>query len=281
MFGLWGLLQRFGRTAALGLGVLSVIAAGALHYGRVDQSDNTMVEDLARNIIDPLPKNSVLLTTRWDIFLAGTMYLQYAEGYRPDVSVINVNMLHDRVYLSQVLERNPEFKRVSKRIREFVNERKRMDQGMRSERKDSLGYSRLFYRMVNGIISTNKRPTFVTWEVDTLVGYGWNRTPVGLVYGLTIDSTYLGLKPREYRYRLPDNRENPDVMSAAVFYARAELARAAYERKFGREAEAGVHTERAATFDPGIDPEDVPVLPMGNRQYMREGAEFFRSLGGK
>ncbi|MGE3802403.1 MAG: DUF2723 domain-containing protein [Candidatus Kapaibacterium sp.] len=278
MFGLWEVGERFGRMSGVGLGLLSVILAGVLHYGKVDQSDNTMVEDLARNILEPLPQKAVLFTTRWDIFLAGTMYLQYAEGVRSDVSVVNVDMLHDRVYLSQVLEENPEFKLVNKRIVAFVNQRKKIDQGMVQTKKDSVEYSRLFYRMVNGIITTNQRPTFVTWEVDTLIGFGWNRTPVGLAYGLTPDSTYLALKPREYRYRLPANRMNPDVMSSAIFYARAELARGAYEAKFGKGAEAKFYLERAKTFDPNVELEDVPPLPMGNRKYMEEGINFFQRL---
>ena len=281
MYGLWEIVRRFGGIAGAAAGLVMVLLSGLLHYSAVDQSDNTMVEDLARNIMNPLPENAVLLTTRWDIFLAGTMYLQYAEGFRPDVSVINVNMLHDRAYLSQVLEQNPEFKRVDTRIREFVNQRKKVDQGLAQTRKDSLEYSRRFYRMLNGIIKASKRPTFVTWEVDTLVGYGLRKPPVGLAYGLTVDTTYLNLKPLRYTYRLPENRMNPDVMSAAIFYARAELARAEYDRKFGNEEQSRFHTERAGTFDPGIDPEDIPSLPMGNSEYLKEGAEFFQRLRGK
>ena len=277
-FGLLEVMRRFGQNLAIGIGALALLASGLLHYGQVDQSDNTMVEDLALNVLAPLPDNAVLFTTRWDIFLAATMYFQHVEDIRPNVSVINVNMLHDRVYLSQVIEANPEFKRVTKPIRAFVNERKHVDRGERRSKKDSIEYGRLFYRMLNGIINTNGRPTFVTGEIDPLVGYGWNKVPVNLSYAVIPDTGYIRVHEVDYRFSLPGNRTDPDVMSAVEFYALAELARAEYEAKYGKTEAAEKYIERAGGYDPGVDPDDIPILPMGNQRYVRKKARFFQSL---
>ena len=276
--GLWGVMRRFGKSLAITIGGLTILFSGFLHYSQVDQSDNRMVEDLALNVLAPLPDNAVLFTTRWDIFLAGTMYMQYAEGVRPNVSVINVEMLHDRIYLSQVIDANAEFRRVTKRIRAFVNQRKRVDQGDQMTKKDSLEYERLFYKMLNGIITTNDRPTFVTSEIDPLVGIGWNRVPVNLTTAIIPDTGYIPVREVDYRFSLPERRAVPDVLSAAEFYAIAELERAEYELQFGKKEIAEKYAKRALRYDPEVDPNNVPILPMGNKRYVRDKAKFFQSL---
>lgn len=264
--------------SVLGTGTAVVIMAGVLHWGTADRHDNTMAEDLARNMLETLPENALLFTTRWDILYSGALYLQNVEGVRPDVTLVNLNMLPDRVYLSRVLEENPEFKKVSGRIRVFVNERKLFDMRPETRAARNKAYHTAFYRMVNGIIAACGRPVFVTAEADGKVGYGWNRIPYGLALRVTPDSAYLPQPPMDYRFALPSHRSDPDVMSASLFYANAVLARSRYEAAHGRDTAAARFAAQAAGFDPGIEVGEIPVLPMGNEKYMREWARFFRNL---
>ena len=299
--GLWWLGGRFGKALPAGITGIAVLVSVFLHWGTVNRSDNRMAEDLARNMLETLPKDAVLLTTKWDLLYSGISYLQIVEKFRPDVALINVNMLHDRVYLSQILERNPEFKagkEVNARIRTFLNERRlyeelREKEGMSPltrmvmiwEREDEnqwmhrrVEYDTKFYRMVNGMIATCGRPVFVTSEMPTQVGYGWNRHPYHLALRVTPDSAYLPQEEFPYAFSLPGHCMDVDVMSACRFYASGLVARGIYERAHGKEAEWARCMQQAQTFDPGIDPDDVPVMPMGNQSYVRKGARFFRNL---
>lgn len=270
--------KRFGSASALGAGVAAVLLAGTLNWGGVDRHDDTMAEDLCRNVLETLPKDAVLFTTRWDILYSGALYLQNVENVRPDVTLVNVNMLPDRVYLSQTLDKNPVFKKVSERIRAFVNERKMFDMKPETRRARNRAYYTTFYRMVNGIIATCGRPVFVTAEVEGKVGYGWNRVPYGLALRLTPDSAYLPQQPFNYRFSLPARRLEPDVMSASLFYANALLDRSNYEAAHASTVAAGQFAAQAATFDPGIEVQDVPTFPMGNEKYVKDGSRFFKSL---
>lgn len=276
--GLWWVARQFGARAAVGVGIVAVALAGVLNWGDVDQHDNTMAEDLSRTMLETLPKDAVLFTTRWDILYSGALYLQNVENVRPDVTILNVTMLPDRTYLSQVLERNPVFKKVSQRIRVFVNERRIFDLRPETRGARSQAYYTAFYRMVNGIIATCERPVFVTAEVDSKIGYGWNRVPFGLAQILTPDSAYIPQGPARYNFSLPARRLDPDVMSTSLFYANALMVRSQYEATHGRKDAAAQFSAQAATFNPGVEIQDIPTLPMGNEKYMRDGVRFFKSL---
>ncbi len=279
--GLWWLGERFGKVLPLAAAGLAIVLSAFLHWGVVNRSDHQMAEDLARNMLESLPENSVLFTTRWDLLYSGITYLQLVDKVRPDVSLVNVSMLADRVYLSQVLERNPSFakgKDVNNRIRAFVNERKRADMSSDREPEDGKAYATKFYRMVNGIIATCGRPVFVTAEVEAQIGWGWTRHPYHLALRVMSDSAYLPQEPFSYAFTLPSYRLDPDVMGACQFYAGSLIARSQYERNNGKEAKWAEYLEQAKIFDPGIDPDDVSILPMGNQQYMRKGARYFKNI---
>lgn len=272
---------RFGTVAAASLALVLAAISGVVHWSGVNQSDNYMAEDLGRNLLRSLPKGSVLLTTRWDLLNSGVTYLQTVEGMRQDVVLINLNMLHDRVYLSQILERYPELKRgedVNKRIRTFVTERRRYEMMPETRNERAAGYNNTFYGMVNGMIGASGRPVFVTSEVEGRVGLGWYRHPYRLALRVMPDSTYLPQEPLSYTFRMPSRDIDADMMATCTFYANAFLARGMYEQAHGQEERAAGYLRNAAKFRPDVKRDDVPLLPMGNRRYVFEGIDFFERL---
>eukprot|EP00605_Chrysophyceae_sp_TOSAG23-4_P001021 GSChrysophyteH1.ASY1.ANO1.1122.1 assembled CDS len=81
------------------VGYLSVAVAAALvitQYHRnifvSDQSDAIHFQTYARAILDPLPKNSLLLVN-YDMQWTSLRYISQCEGYRPDVTLINLSMM--------------------------------------------------------------------------------------------------------------------------------------------------------------------------------------------
>lgn len=298
--GLWWLGGRFGKIIPTGITGLAVLLSMFLHWGTVDRSDNRLAEDLARNMLQTLPEDAVLFTTRWDLLYSGISYLQIVENLRPDVTLVNLSMLNDRVYLSQILDRNPEFKageNANTRIRAFLRElnlyeqqkdeeqfvlvRRMLGQAESESELASVEYTIKFHRMVNGMIAACRRPVFVTSEVSNQVGYGWQRHPYHLALRVTPDSTYLPQESFPYAFSLPDHRIDVDVVSVCRFYATALLARGMYERAHGKEEGWAQCMRQAQEFDPGINPDDVPVMPLGNQTFVRKNARFFRTLKGE
>ena len=86
---------RVPAVATFGPAALAVALVGlqlGWHYGDQDQSDNTVVSDYGRAILESLPADA-LLVSLGDLDTNSIRYLQLCEGVRPDVRVVDRAML--------------------------------------------------------------------------------------------------------------------------------------------------------------------------------------------
>ncbi len=94
------LYRRFpSRSLKLSIGaLLSLLAIGQAwsHYRDIDRSDYTMYESYCRAILDTADDG--ILFTAGDINSFGTVYLRYAEDYRPDLTVYDRSMRRSRIF---------------------------------------------------------------------------------------------------------------------------------------------------------------------------------------
>lgn len=97
---------RRARAAAVVAAALSV-GQLALHARAADQRDNRLVERFGRALLEPLPEGAVLLT-RGDLFLAATRALQACAGARPDVLVLDRELLKAPWFHRLLARRRPD-----------------------------------------------------------------------------------------------------------------------------------------------------------------------------
>jgi tetratricopeptide (TPR) repeat protein len=83
-----------------------VIAALFPRYKEIDQRGNHLARDFAKDIFATVEPNSILLTGGDEVVLP-LQYLQAAEGYRLDVTLIIIPLLAGDWYVRQLRERNP------------------------------------------------------------------------------------------------------------------------------------------------------------------------------
>ncbi|KAG7466439.1 hypothetical protein MATL_G00164750 [Megalops atlanticus] len=69
--------------------------------GECDQSRNDVVERFARGLLDSIPQNSIVLT-RGDLPGNTLRYLHYCQGLRPDVSLVDQEMMTYRWYVAKL-----------------------------------------------------------------------------------------------------------------------------------------------------------------------------------
>ena len=96
--GLWTLYSTIlTKNPAFKSGLYAIFSIGALlvalrqvsnNFSLCDMSDNKIVENYGRAILDGLPPNSIVLLSG-DVATYSTRYLRYCEGYRDDVDVID------------------------------------------------------------------------------------------------------------------------------------------------------------------------------------------------
>jgi hypothetical protein len=63
-----------------------------LNFRSEDQSRNRLIREFGCSVLEPLPKNA-LLFTRGDLYINTIRYLQECEGVRPDVRVLDLELL--------------------------------------------------------------------------------------------------------------------------------------------------------------------------------------------
>lgn len=64
-----------------------------LNFPDIDRSNDYVIEDYAREVLNNIPPDRILITSDWSLFAAPSFFLQYALGYRKDVEVLGVEML--------------------------------------------------------------------------------------------------------------------------------------------------------------------------------------------
>ena len=87
-------LERASRLRAVipGLAVGLVVVQGALHFHHMDRHENRLVHNYADEILRVVPRDT-LLVTKGDLITNGVRYLQVAEHRRPDVRVVDQELL--------------------------------------------------------------------------------------------------------------------------------------------------------------------------------------------
>lgn len=279
--GMLALRRTIGRTATLAVAAAMAAATCAMNFGWSNERGNTLAEDYSRNVLQTLPRNAFLLSTRWDYLVSPSYYLQEVESVRPDVTVLNPNLLRSAAYLEYFQKRRPELARLAVReIQEYLR------LGERAERVDKLSYQdalqaqRAFYRMVNAIVegAMRTRPVCVTLEVDTLIAPRRQRVPYYLAFVLRFDTSYLPQRSVRYNFRPWVGRVDADVMNIHEMYTVSMLYRANYEALHGRRAVADSYISYALTFDPNIRESDVPPLPLTNREGVLRVIRSYRQL---
>jgi len=98
--GLDALAARWKST--LVLSVVLPLMAFALNFRVNNHSKDYLVLDYTRNLVDNLEPNAIVISAQWDFFCSAFWYLQRVEGYRPDVVLIEKELLRRTWYPLQL-----------------------------------------------------------------------------------------------------------------------------------------------------------------------------------
>lgn len=230
---------------------LAVLQFGS-HRSEVDQSDNYLVEDYSRAILRGLDSNAVVLSFQWDYFVSPALYLQRVRGERPDVVIIDKELLRRSWYLAQ-LERNWPWLVARSRpsIDHFLAELRKFERGL-PYRFEEIEAS--YNAMINDLIRSSMadRPVYVGPEIEPQFGVGFERRPAGLLFRLEKAGTVHpgpGLESFDFRQ---SRYWSPLVSGLRFQCARMLVFRALSLSKGGLYKEALEAAELAHQFDPSM-----------------------------
>jgi len=129
------------------------VALAAFSFSSIDKSDYYLVEETATNVLVSAPKNSVVFLNNWDWF-APAVYLQRARGYRPDLALLDYELMRRSWYVDQAAERLPQLANAKIAIADFRSSVLLFEAG---DAIDAAVLERKWRAMHSAIISTNLR----------------------------------------------------------------------------------------------------------------------------
>lgn len=277
--GAWELARRAGHSIALGALAATAIAAGALNWSASNESSNVVVEEMTRNVLNGLPQRAMILSAQWDFWVSASYYMQRVEGVRPDVVVIDPELLRRSWYLDQLAVQHPALMaRTIAPVEAFKKAVYPFDHGLDF---DGRTIDAAYYGMIDSIVAAgvaDGRQVYVTSDVDRRAGSSWRRVPEGLALRLTRDSVYQPTAFPNWSYTPWFGRIDNYTLKIPELYATAAAMRMEYENFYGHRDAATRYRELALRFEPGFDARSIPRLPLRADTNARRSLELFGQI---
>jgi hypothetical protein len=258
--GLWAAVGINGILAAVSrlsgimrwMAVCAVVAASAAplvyHAARVNMSGHYVVEDYTRTMFASLEPRAMVLSFQWDSWVSASYYYQTIRGVRPDVVVIDKELLRRSWYLTELNRRFPWLIARSQRaIDMFSAELYKFEHGVPY---NATVIQARFVEMINSFIRTAMvdRPVYVTPEIEAEFTRGLQRVPSGLAFRLYADTLAHDVPEVDFTFR-PFPRRGAYENQTFRFYSQALAAKMAYLVRLGRRQEAESVARKSADLE--------------------------------
>ncbi len=185
--GLYAILTALNGRRRLALLALSGIFLGwqaVRTYPAADQSAVRVVEQYARSILASADPGGIVISYQWDYFVSATYYLQVVEGFRPDVIVVDKELLRRSWYIGYLRNRYPALlEGLGTESEALLAELRKFERGLPYDpRTIESRYAGLIAGMISRHYSA--RSVYVTAEIEPQYTPGYVRVPHGLSFRL-------------------------------------------------------------------------------------------------
>ena len=162
-----------------------------LHYKQADKSDDTVVRDYTHIMVKNLPKNSVIFSSQWDYWCSAFWYKQSCENMRPDIILIEKELLRRTWYPRFIRRKYPQlFMSLTAEMKEFEDELELFESGGNySDIRLQAAWEKMLHRMIT--TNYDKFPLYVTHDVlqsEQAMMRGYRPVPEGLAYKIVTDN---------------------------------------------------------------------------------------------
>ncbi len=185
----------------------------------VDESGNYLIRDYAQNVFNNVEPNAFILTYQWDYLVAPSYYFQQVRKQRPDVVIIDKELLR-RSWYYLMLERNHPWliERSRSAVNRFLAELNKFEH---DQPYDPSVIEARFNEMINDFLDKAivERPVYVGSEIEPQFAFAYQRVPEGLLFRLLRENEKPFLKLPTIAYH-PPSFENDYTHGIAVLYSK-------------------------------------------------------------
>ena len=99
--------KKYNQSIATALIALCLLIQLILNYKENDLKDVYAFEDYSKSTLNSTTPNAIILTYLWDYLVSPSYYFQLVEKYRPDVAVVDKELLRRSWYYGQINRQHP------------------------------------------------------------------------------------------------------------------------------------------------------------------------------
>jgi hypothetical protein len=253
--------------------VLTAATAFAANWPFNNRRHYFIADDYVENLFSTIGPDGLLLTQDWQV-VSPMFYAQEIERRRPDVKVIDINLLRRSWYFDYLKHAHPGLINRSREkidpyvelLKEWERDPGAFDRNQELTRRISMAFLELIQSMVRNEIKV--APVYITNDIlaaDKTNGYltqwipqAYQLVPQGLVFNLATDQTFHDSPDPQLRTRgLADGTvrfANDDVVRLKVLpaYTRMLTNRGRYLALFNQHERAIVAFKQALALDPNL-----------------------------
>jgi hypothetical protein len=241
-------LLKAAGVVIIGISLLPLIT----NYSRVDESKNTWVEDYTRNMFNSLAPNAIILSHQYDYFNTASLYFQLVENVRPDVIVLDKNLMQRAWYYIKLKSRYTGMIELPEK--EIDTYAEAMLPIERDLPYDTIQINLQILRLVRLTLNKNynTHPIYVTQEIEEAYTPGYRRVPSGLAFRLYRDTAYHYIPMPELIYKQP-TKDNWNTQRLMTAYAQSYANNAIYSDYLGMKSLALEQINKSLEILPNSD----------------------------
>ena len=273
-------------VTTLGLAALPV-AAVAANWRVADRSNFRLARDYVDNVLADVAPNGLVLTFDWQLW-APWLYARTLDGGRPDVTIVDVNLLRRSWYFDLLQQQAPDLLRAAQpEVDAFLEDLREWERAPERYARDAALTNRISARFVAMILAFARNqlasaPLYVTQdvilspdpqakEVGQALSARYTLVPMGLVFGVFPDRAPRPLPPITWETRglatAVATLDPDDVVRLKVVpvYVAMLYNRGRYLAMQGNVTAAREAFEAALSLDPRFAPARTALQGLGKR----------------
>lgn len=223
-FGILFMIKK-SKTNMLQLSIASILLAVVIlvaNYKKNDESDNYFVKDYTMNVFKSAPGKSLIISSQWDFCVSASWYYQMVKGIRPDIALIDKELLrktwyirHIQIHYPEIYERSKtEFEIYNTELIKFEKETNRYTNPQtEADRQDLMKINTAFMNLLNSMVERNYNDygIYTTSEIEQATqerfGKEYTRIPEGILFRYVKEKTFPVTPEPELQYTITNEKD--------------------------------------------------------------------------
>lgn len=243
------------------------------NFEKTDESKNNFVDDYTNNVFKSADKNAIIMSTQWDFWISSSIYQQFVRNIRPDIVVIDKELLRKSWYFEYLNKHYPDICEKSKvEIDAYLTELLKFEKNTdpytspktEADKQELMKIQTAFLSLLNSFIDKNypDRTFYTTYEIEQgtneKFGKDYSRVPQGLLFRYTREKGFDNYKNPEFDFDITQRSDYHHNFIMNAYYS-AYLNRANFLMNHSQFEDAEASINKALEIKPG-SPEAIQLL---------------------